>query len=218
MTLLGQFALWAAFLLSLWTAAVGFSGAWRGRPDLTRSVGRGVTGILVALLVASAALWYGIVTHDFNIEYVAGYTSRNLPGPYLVSAFWAGQKGSLLLWATVLAVYAALAQALTPRRHAPLLPYVAAVTSTTSAFFIAVMLFGDSPFARLPFTPPPLSNHGGAIASGLVSPGAVAWQRLQLAWRRSAPRASGETSAAGAAAGHRTATASRVRAVLMRFS
>ena len=154
MTLLGQFALWAAFLLSLWTAAVGFSGAWRTRPELARSVGRGVTGILVALLVASAALWYGIVTHDFNIEYVAGYTSRNLPGPYLVSAFWAGQKGSLLLWATVLGVYAALAQALTPRRHGELLPYVAAVTSVTSAFFIGVMLFGDSPFARLPFTPP----------------------------------------------------------------
>lgn len=154
MTLLGQFALWAAFLLALWTAAVGFSGAWRGRPELVRSLRRAVYAILGALLVASAALWYGIVTHDFNIEYVAAYTSRNLPKPYLISAFWAGQKGSLLFWAAVLGIFAALAQALTPKRHEGLLPHVAAVTSVTTAFFIAVMLFGDSPFARLGFTPP----------------------------------------------------------------
>ena len=154
MTLLGQFALWTAFLLSLWTAAIGFSGAWRGRPDLARAVRRGVFAIFGALLAASAALWYGIVTHDFNIEYVAAYTSRNLPAPYLVSAFWAGQKGSLLFWAVVLALFATLAQALTPRRHAGLLPHVAAVTSATSAFFVAMMLFGDNPFARLAFTPP----------------------------------------------------------------
>ena len=59
-------------------------------------------GTFAALAVAALALWKGLVTHDFNIEYVAAYTSRNLPSGYIVSALWAGQKGSLLFWALVL--------------------------------------------------------------------------------------------------------------------
>jgi cytochrome c-type biogenesis protein CcmF len=120
--------------------------------------------------VASLALWKGLISHDFNIEYVAAYTSRNLPPYYIVSAFWAGQKGSLLFWAVVLSLFASLAQLLTPRRYADLMPYVAGVTSTVVAFFVSVMLFGSSPFERLAFTPadgrglnPQLQNVGMVI-------------------------------------------------------
>ncbi len=154
MTLLGQFALWASLLVGLWASVVGFSGRWHGRPELALSVTRAVYALFATLLVAAAALWQGLITHDFNIEYVASYTSRNLPGYFIVSAFWAGQKGSLLFWAVVLSSFAALAQWLTPARYRALLPYVAAVTSSVTAFFILVMLFASNPFERLPFTPP----------------------------------------------------------------
>ena len=93
MTLLGQFALWAAFLLGLWGVVFGFSGRWRDRPELAATVVRSVYAVLGCLVVASLALWKGLVSHDFNIEYVAAYTSRNLPPDYVFSAFWAGQKG-----------------------------------------------------------------------------------------------------------------------------
>jgi cytochrome c-type biogenesis protein CcmF len=171
MTLLGNFALWAALLFGVWGAVVAFSGKWEGRPDLTASVIRSVYAVFAALVVASIALWKGIIVHDFNIEYVWAYSSRNLPSGYLFSAFWAGQKGSLLFWAVVLAFFSALAQVLTPRRHAAMMPYVAGVTSITTVFFVAVMLFsGANPFDRLPFTPadgrglnPQLQNPGMMI-------------------------------------------------------
>ena len=170
MTLLGQFALWTALLLGLWCAVVGFSGRWRGRPDLTQSVIRAVYGICGALLVAAACLWKALVTHDFSIEYVWAYTSRNLPTYYVLSAFWAGQKGSLLFWALVLSLFASAAQALSSRRYAALMPWVAAVTSAVVAFFVSVMLFAANPFERLPFTPldgrglnPQLQNVGMTI-------------------------------------------------------
>lgn len=153
MTLLGTFALWTALLLSVWGAAFGFAGGWKTRPDLARTITRSVHAVFVCLLVAALALWKGLITHDFNIEYVAAYTSRNLPGYYVFSAFWAGQKGSLLLWAFVLAAFASLAQLLTPRRHADMLPYVAAVTSATQAFFVLTMVAAANPFDRLPYTP-----------------------------------------------------------------
>jgi cytochrome c-type biogenesis protein CcmF len=170
MTLLGQFALWAAFLLGLWGVAIAFSGRWRDRPDLAATVVRSVYAVLACLVVASLALWKGLISHDFNIEYVAAYSSRNLPPYYLFSAFWAGQKGSLLFWAVVLSIFASLAQLLTPRRYADLMPYVAGVTSAVVAFFVSVMLFGSSPFERMAFTPadgrglnPQLQNVGMVI-------------------------------------------------------
>ena len=134
MTLLGQFALWVAFLVALWCVAIAFSSRWRDRPELARTAIRSVYVVFGCLVVASLALWKGLISHDFNIEYVAGYTSRNLPPYYLVSAFWAGQKGSLLFWAVVLSLFASLAQLLTPRRYADLMPYVAGVTSVVVAF------------------------------------------------------------------------------------
>src|SRR5690606_30757294 len=91
---------------------------------------------------------------------------------YLVSAFWAGQKGSLLFWAVVLSIFGALAQALTSTRYRDLLPYVAGVTNITAAFFISVMLFGEgaNPFERLSFTPP----DGRGLNPQLQNPGMVA--------------------------------------------
>src|SRR5918998_3726623 len=129
MTVLGEFALWAALLLGLWCVAIAFAGGWQHRPELSRSVVRSVYAISGCLIVASLALWKGLISHDFNIEYVASYTSRNLPSAYVFSAFWAGQKGSLLFWAVVLSVFASAAQLLTARRFAGLMPYVAGVTA-----------------------------------------------------------------------------------------
>jgi cytochrome c-type biogenesis protein CcmF len=170
MTLLGQFALWAAWLLGLWGIGLAFSGSWRHRPELSRSVIRSAYAVCACLLVASLALWKGLVSHDFNIEYVAAYTSRNLPPYYIFSAFWAGQKGSLLFWAVVLSIFASAAQLLTPRRYAHLMPYVAGVTSSVIVFFVSVMLFAANPFERLPYVPadgrglnPQLQNVGMVI-------------------------------------------------------
>jgi len=166
-TLLGQFCLWLALLTALWGAGLAFFAPLGLRPDLARTAQRTAYGVAVALLVAALALWQGLLTHDFNIDYVARYTSRNLPEAYVFAAFWAGQQGSLLFWAVVLAGFAALAQALTSRRHEALLPYVAGVTNVIVAFFVLTMLFSANPFARLPFTP----EDGNGLNPQLQNPG-----------------------------------------------
>ena len=167
MTLLGQFCLWLALLTALWGAGLAFFAPLGRRPDLARTAQRTAYGVAVALFVAALALWQGLLTHDFNIDYVARYTSRNLPEAYVFAAFWAGQQGSLLFWAVVLAGFAALAQALTSRRHEALLPYVAGVTNVVVAFFVLTMLFSANPFARLPFTP----EDGNGLNPQLQNPG-----------------------------------------------
>jgi cytochrome c biogenesis factor len=92
MTLLGQFALWAAFAIGLWCVLLSFSGRWEGRPELSATIVRSVYAIFGCLIVASLALWQGLVTHDFNIEYVWAYTSRNLPSSTSFQLFGRARK------------------------------------------------------------------------------------------------------------------------------
>src|ERR1043166_2773218 len=167
MILLGNLALWLAFLIGLWGAITGFVGGVQGRADLQQSARHASFALFGALLVAVISLELAIFRHDFSLEYVAAYTSRNLPTFYLWSALYAGQKGSLLFWATVLSLFAVLAQVMTGRRHRMYLPYVAAVTCLVATFFISVMVFAANPFARLNFVPldgrgmnPQLQNPG----------------------------------------------------------
>src|SRR5438876_10050905 len=153
MTLLGNLSLWLAFLVGLWGAITGFVGGAQGRADLQQSARHATFALFAALVVAVVSLEVAIFRHDFSLEYVAAYTSRNLPTFYLWSALYAGQKGSLLFWATVLSLFAALVQAMTSGRHRVYLPYVAAVTCAVATFFISVMLFAANPFERLAFVP-----------------------------------------------------------------
>ena len=170
MTVLGGLCLWIAFLVGIWGALAGFVGGRQGRRDLEQSARHAVFAMCVALWVAVAALEWALFQHDFNVEYVASYTSRNLPIFYTWSALYAGQKGSLLFWASVLSLFGSLAMVLTSRRHRALLPYVAGVVCTVATFFISVMLFGQAnPFHRLAYTP----LDGSGLNPQLQNPGMV---------------------------------------------
>src|SRR6266576_3673357 len=170
MTVLGGLCLWLAFLLGVWGALAGFVGGRSGRRDLEQSARHAVFAMCAALWVAVAALEWALFHHDFNVEYVASYTSRNLPIFYTWSALYAGQKGSLLFWASVLSLFGSLAMVLTARRHRALLPYVAGVVCTVATFFISVMLFAQAnPFHRLGYTP----LDGSGLNPQLQNPGMV---------------------------------------------
>jgi cytochrome c-type biogenesis protein CcmF len=169
-TLLGNLALWIALLVGVWGALAGFAGGGTGRPELAQSARHAVFAMFGALVVAVFALEWALFQHDFNVEYVAAYTSRNLPIFYTWSALYAGQKGSLLFWATVLSLFGSLALWLAPRRQRALLPYVAAVVALVTSFFLSVMLFGGAnPFHRLAYTP----VDGSGLNPQLQNPGMV---------------------------------------------
>lgn len=51
-----------------------------------------------AVTAASIYLLWGLLTHKFQYFYVYFHSSTDLPLQYLISAFWAGQEGTFLLW------------------------------------------------------------------------------------------------------------------------
>src|SRR5712692_7775921 len=174
MTLLGNLALWIALLVGVWGALAGFAGGLKGRPDLALSARHAVFAMFGALLVAVFALEWALFQHDFNVEYVAAYTSRNLPIFYTWSALYAGQKGSLLFWAFVLSLFGSLTLTFTAGRHRVFLPYVAGVVCTVATFFVSVMVFAANPFERLPYTP----LDGSGLNPQLQNPGMVFHPRM----------------------------------------
>ncbi len=170
MILVGELSLWVALLMAAWTATVSFAGGHLRRDDLIRSGERGIYATLAMVVLASAGLWTALLTHDFSIKFVASYTSANLPKVYTITAFWAGQSGSMLFWALILSLYSALALWSNRGRNRALMPYVAGTLALISVFFLATLCFGANPFERLDWIPPDgrgmnpqLQNPGMAI-------------------------------------------------------
>lgn len=50
------------------------------------------------ITIPSVALLLLLVARQYQVAYVAAHTSNELPLLYRISAFWAGQEGSMLLW------------------------------------------------------------------------------------------------------------------------
>ena len=100
---------------------------------------------LVAL--ATIALLAGLLKGDFDIDYVAKYTSIGTPTIYKFTALWAGQSGSLLFWLFVLSGYVAVVLFQNRNRHKRLMPYVIMTLSVIQGFFLLMVNFVANPFA-----------------------------------------------------------------------
>lgn len=94
----GDFALVLA-LGSCLVALGGYGGVVAGWEKARRLARFAFALMSAAIVIAVALLFHFILTHRFDLYYVWSYSSTDLPGPYLVSTFWAGQEGTFLLWA-----------------------------------------------------------------------------------------------------------------------
>ncbi len=98
----------------------------------------------ISCFFAVILLLQALIGHDFSITYVYNNTSRDLPLLYLISAFWAGQEGSFLLW--LLFLFGIGIFILRSKdRNEPILMSVITITQ----IFILLILCAKSPFARL---------------------------------------------------------------------
>ncbi|MGH7363078.1 MAG: heme lyase CcmF/NrfE family subunit [Candidatus Methylomirabilales bacterium] len=150
----GWASLLGAFLLALYGVAAPIAGVRLGRPALLRSVRWAILGQFVLVTAASLALIYALVTTDFSIKYVAFNTTRNTPIYYRVTGLWGALEGSLLLWEWILIICSAAVAWIYRARQREFLPYVLAILSAVSAFFLLVMVVASPPFERIFPVPP----------------------------------------------------------------
>lgn len=146
---LGYVALILALVLAVYGIVVSLTGARRNMPELVAS-GRNAVYVVGALvLVAAVLLWRALFVGEFQLQFVAQHTERNLPLLYKFSALWGGQAGSLLFWTLIACGYAVAATWFFRHQAPSMKPYVNSVLLLNVAFFLTVVLFAANPFERL---------------------------------------------------------------------
>lgn len=151
---LGSFAVMVAFAVAVYTLVAAAIGGKTRRYELIVSAEHGLIAAFGLLLLASACLTYLFVSGDFQTEYVAMHSSRDLPLPYKVAAFWSGMQGSLLLWAFILSAYSFVIALINRGRRGTLTSYAHATLAAVMVFFTGMVAFYENPFKQLDFLPP----------------------------------------------------------------
>jgi cytochrome c-type biogenesis protein CcmF len=145
----GHASVVAALALALWGIAAPILAAKTDRQGLYSSARLAILAQLFLVTLAAASLIYGLVTTDFSIRYVAFNTTRATPIYYRVTGLWGALEGSLLLWEWILIIFSALVAWIYKDRHHDLMPWVLAVFSFVSAFFLSVIAFASNPFESI---------------------------------------------------------------------
>ncbi|MFZ3062818.1 MAG: heme lyase CcmF/NrfE family subunit [Actinomycetota bacterium] len=149
----GNIALLSVLFLSIFSLGAYAYGIYRKDRRFIDSGRYGYTAIFGLLTLASVLLVYAFVTKDYSIRYVAEYSSSDLPLLYKLSAFWAGQSGSLLFWIWFLSLFV-VAVIWRNRKSADLLyPYTAAVIGVVQVLFAVLVSVVTTPFELLPTVP-----------------------------------------------------------------
>ena len=161
--LYAAYAAWRGIQLSAAPAAGARGKAWlQSAQNATYALAALLGAALLMLLLA-------FLTDHFEISYVAQHSSTLIPVYLKISAVWAGQEGSLLLWCFLQALFAALATGRASERAKPLVPWATVFLGLITAFFVAVTLFLSQPFTLLAQVPlegrglNPLLRHPGMI-------------------------------------------------------
>lgn len=145
---LGYVSILLALVTAVFGAVAAPLGAREGFPELVRSARRAVYATAALVTLAVGVLLYALITHDFGLRYAWQYTSRDMELLYRISALYAGNDGSLVFWAWVLSILAAIAVYMN-RRERTLTSYVITTTLGVAAFFLTLVALVASPFERL---------------------------------------------------------------------
>lgn len=168
MYLIGNITLYLGIAIAAYAIVANIIGIKKQDNKWIESARGGVLSLVFVSLLASFLLLYLLGTSQFQFEYVAAYTSLNLPMVYKLTAFWAGNAGSLLLWTVLLCIYAGILVYSKEKRN-PLMPYVSIILLLNILFFFVVMVLGGNPFAMTEVIPAdgkglnPMLQHPGMI-------------------------------------------------------
>jgi cytochrome c-type biogenesis protein CcmF len=134
----------AAAILGMATLAIGLR---RHHPGMLRTGQRYVWLVLAGAVLATVAMQYALLSHDFSLKYVADNHSRSTPLLYTVTTMWSALEGSILLWALVLAGYiAVMARHFRDRATDPIVAWATLVALGVAAFFFGLMAGPSNPF------------------------------------------------------------------------
>jgi cytochrome c-type biogenesis protein CcmF len=102
----------------------------------------------LSIVLAALVLLLLLVTRDFRVEYVFQYSGMDLPWYYQLAAFWAGQKGSFMIWLFWGTMLGLLVRRTTGRSE----PAVMGIYTLTLVGLLLILV-RENPFVMLRHTP-----------------------------------------------------------------
>jgi cytochrome c-type biogenesis protein CcmF len=145
----GAMALWCAFVFAT-AALVGYADVLSGRPGSLQFARRSYGFFAVSILLTAMLMVLLLLLRDYRIEYVYQYSGNDLPTHYQFASFWAGQKGSFLIWL----VWGTLLGLLVQRAAGPSKTEAAVMgIYTLTVLALLLILIRENPFKMLPQTP-----------------------------------------------------------------
>jgi cytochrome c-type biogenesis protein CcmF len=161
---LGSLGVWIAFVAAILGAGLTIRDLLRrrkGRPAAQALDGRLLAPVvLVGGVIATAAMQWALIHHDFSILYVADNNAKETPLIYSITGMWSALEGSILLWALLLSVFLLVVIWRYRRRSGDeVVGWATAVILIVTAFFFGLMVGPADPFVTNP-SPLPLSGAG----------------------------------------------------------
>ena len=150
---IGQIIILIAFFASLAATVFYFMNGMRKKPLTQILAERSYDVSVSAGVVASVALLYFLLTSQFQYSYVTRFSSFHQPFIYLVSAFWAGQEGTFLLWALLVGLMGVVLRKTTRRED-----HIAMGVVSAFGAFLYLLLIVKSPFESV--SPVPQDGQG----------------------------------------------------------
>lgn len=151
---IGRISLVVAFIITGYLTVASGVGAVRRQADLLASARNAVYVSAVLVSLAWGMLLYAFAAHDFSLLYVARYNSRDTDLAFSLSGAYAGQEGSLLMWAWGISIALLVVTLQYRGRYKGLMPWVTGVMGFISTFFLALLTLYSDPFVRSASVPP----------------------------------------------------------------
>src|SRR6195256_1142514 len=184
MAALGQICIVGAFGLALYAIVSSIAGVRVRARELVASGQHAAWAVTALITAASVTLLVAFSVHDFSVRYVWEHSSRAMSMDLVLAAFYSGQQGSLLYWATSLSVFTAIVlwQQRKPGPQRIFMPYVVSVLMLVVGFMTLLLGFVASPFEALPRPPqdgvglnPLLYDEGMRIHPPMLLAGLMSW-------------------------------------------
>lgn len=144
MIIIGKLALVAAAIISLYSSIS--LASWLG--DRRRHPYHSIYGAAIAtfgaVTLATLVLVLAFIGNDYSLDYVAKYSSPDMPVYLKAAALWAGQAGSMLFWLFLLSGFTALIAYRRLKDPDVLTNHALLVLNVVELFFLAILILVDS--------------------------------------------------------------------------
>lgn len=145
-SLFGSFVLLVTLLSTTYAGGAAVAGARLGSRRLVHSAIYAAYACCALLSLASAMIFFAILSNDFSIRYIHHNADASMPWIYKLTSYWGGLDGSMMFWAWLLSIFSAIAIARNRERHRELMPWVVAILMGILAFFVSLVVFYKRPF------------------------------------------------------------------------